>query len=662
MKTLANSLGILLILVGILTMGGWILQIPQIVQIFPSMVSMVFNAALCFTLTGASILILNSSFSYKYLITFAISSFILILSVLNISQDFFHYSLGLDNLFVDPSWLNDPSQYPGRMAQNTSIAFIFSSLIAILLPFGKKKWIASLIQLLTFLILVVALFGLLLYSLKLEVVTNWYSYNRMAIQTVLALIFVSLGWWSVWGQSPWYKHFYQDREDGKIITMTAAILFSLLMVSVGGGVAIITHLLDNINLHPENFDHASMKTQIDGQLQIILLSTLLLISTGLALLYKQVRPLVEKTAASELEANKMKSKLQETEKRYALAIQGSNIGLWIWEVGSEVVFYSPQFRNLLGYTEEEFPDLVDSFSQILHPDDCQRVRDLVYKHLTEHVPYHIEYRLKLKSGEYHWYQAIGETSIEDGHKIMSGLINDITERKLNDQTKNEFIATVNRDFRTPLKSINEAVSLILERPSLNLTDNDKKLLEVANSNCVHLVNLVNNMVDLEKIESGKAELNLKKFNLKNLLLEAAETNKERLIKHKVNLKVDSEDNIFIFGDYERIMQVVTNLLSNAAKFTPENGEILISMTHNAQFARVLIKDHGKGIPKEIQDKIFGKFVQAPIINIKKVNGTGLGLNICKAIIERHHGAIHFISEENKGTTFYFDLPLATDLS
>lgn len=652
--TLANTLGLLLIFAGILSISGWIFHIPSLLQVVPGMVVMVFNTAVCFILTGI-LLLLSNSLIYnekKRAAIIIISGFIIFLSILSSTQDLLSYNFGIDHLFVDPTWLNDSSLYSGRMAYNTSFAFLISSVIALLLPYGQKKWAATLIQFFTFLIILISFFGIILYGLNLEFINYWYSYNRMAIPS--AVLFASLGiaWWLIWTQSHWYKQFYKNKEDSKIMVCSAAILFILILTSGFGGVAIITHLTDTLNQSP-----LSSKIE-DNQFIIILSSILLLMSIGLLLLYWQVAPLAKKAVASQVEANKIKRELLETEDRYALAIQGSNIGLWTWEVESEEAFYSAQFKNLLGYTGEEFPDLIDSFIKILHPDDLPRVSALINRHLNEHIPYHIEYRLKQKSGEYRWYQAIGETSLDQGAKIMSGSIIDITESKLFDKMKNEFITVVNHELKTPLISINGAISLLLGRSSQNFAESDKKLLEVSSKKCENLINLVNNMLDIEKIENGKMDFHLKKVNMKMLLTEAVKANEFYVNKCNAKLHVDCRENVFVLGDYDRLLQVLTNLISNAAKFTLENTEISISLTHNEQFARVLIKDQGNGIPKEIQNKIFGKFIQDSTSSLRRVGGMGLGLMICKAIIDQHHGAISFISEKNKGATFYFDIPLA----
>lgn len=656
-RTLATIFAITLILVGIVVISGWVFHLPLLTQIRPGMVAMVVNTALGFLLTGIVVLISNYPFAYQRILQLGLSSIIIIFAALSLSQDIFQYDIGIDRMFINP-WLLDGSPMPGRMAQNTSIGFILSGVIGILLPYGYRKSIGILIQLLTFFILVIAIVGIIVYSLKLQYVFNWYTYTRMAVHTATMFAIVSGAWWAIWSQSDWFYQFYKDKEDSKIIVITGAILLSLLLIAGLSGVSIVTHLLEGLDPSANtNLDVETFSQQIITQMQFIFLTTFSLILMGLTLLYWQVAPLVRKVVASELEANKSKQRLQESEERYAMAVKGSHTGLWVWDVGTEHVYFSPQFKHLLGYSDDEFPNLMSSFQKSLHPDDYKRVLDNINRHVKEGVPYNVEYRIKKKSGEYRWFHAIGELrGNEEGSSTrMAGSVTDVTERKKVEQMKNEFISIVSHELRTPLTSIKGSIGLLIGKFSDNCNDKAKKLLEIANNNCERLIRLINDILDIEKIEAGKMDFNFQKINIKDLVNEAAKANEEYVKKFHVKLHVECNEDAFVFGDYDRLMQVVTNLISNAAKFSHEGGEVVLSVTTNNSFVRVLVKDNGEGIPVGFQSKIFEKFVQADSSNTRQIGGTGLGLSICKAIVEKHHGKIGFVTLEGKGTTFYFDL-------
>lgn len=243
----------------------------------------------------------------------------------------------------------------------------------------------------------------------------------------------------------------------------------------------------------------------------------------------------------------------------------------------------------------------------------------------------------------------------EGQPMFVCIIRDITERKKIEEMKNEFITMVSHELRTPLTSIKGAISLLLERDNLDASDS-KKLLDIAYKNCERLIRLINDILDVEKIEAGKMDFKFERVNLKDLLQETVKANSQFADKFKVHFKIEQIINAPILGDYDRLTQVVTNLLSNAAKFSHENGQISISLVPFDHKFRVIIRDYGAGLPLEFQPKIFGKFVQVDSSTVRGVSGTGLGLNICKAIIDKHQGHLGFISKEGEGSTFYFDLP------
>jgi len=418
-------------------------------------------------------------------------------------------------------------------------------------------------------------------------------------------------------------------------------------------------LLENRTVYSRlNSEKSNVAIIITG----ILSELLFLLSIILLNYYLNKKDKIElKQIETERELIKTNYKLQENEERYNLAIKGSKTGLWDWIVGTDQVFYSSDFKNLLGYEENDFPHLFSSFENILHPDDHDRVLSLVAAHLKDDVPYIIEYRLKRKSGEYHWYQAIGQAMRnEDGLAVrMSGTLLDINERKLVEKMKNEFISVVSHELRTPLTSIHGAIALLASGEITALSSDASQLLDIAKTNCERLIRLVNDMLDIEKIESGNTKLSLVKCELNKIIEEAADANQAYGSQFSVKIKViNSRSPICVNIDHDKLLQVLANLISNAVKFSPAHDEVKIMIEEqNNNMVRVSITDKGNGIPVEFQKSIFNKFSQADSSSSRKQAGTGLGLNISKSIIEKMNGSLNFITEINKGTTFYFDLPV-----
>lgn len=246
----------------------------------------------------------------------------------------------------------------------------------------------------------------------------------------------------------------------------------------------------------------------------------------------------------------------------------------------------------------------------------------------------------------------------DGELQFTGLIKDITERKRMEQLKNEFISTVSHELRTPLTSIRGALGLINSGVCGPLPEKMAGLLGIATNNTERLLLLINDILDIEKIESGHLRFDFKRLDLGNLIEKAIVDCSSYASQHGVEYRFDPQARLLMVNaDPDRIVQVINNLLSNATKFSPEGGAVTITVSEQQGFARISIHDDGPGIPQTFLPRLFDKFSQADSSDRRKTGGTGLGLSIAKAIIEKHHGKISVETSAENGTTFFVDLPL-----
>ncbi|PPK72577.1 PAS domain S-box-containing protein [Methylobacter tundripaludum] len=253
--------------------------------------------------------------------------------------------------------------------------------------------------------------------------------------------------------------------------------------------------------------------------------------------------------------------------------------------------------------------------------------------------------------------AVSEMLI-DGRRMFTGLARDISERKAMEQLKNEFISTVSHELRTPLTSIQGALGLILGGATGDLPEKSIKLLSIANNNCKRLVRLINDILDLEKFESGKMTFDIKPIEIMPLVEHCIEINQAYADEFGVTFAVTHEQaGAVVLADSDRLTQVLTNLLSNAAKFSHRGGRVDVATSITNQRLRLSVTDYGTGIKEEFRDRIFKQFTQEDSTNTRQKGGTGLGLSISKAIIERLGGIIDYESEPNKKTTFFIELPL-----
>lgn len=705
---------------------------------------------------------------------------------------------------------------------------------------------------------------------------------------------------------------------------------------------------EEINLLVQRNADALSEIKTSNLLLIIfgLFSELLILLSIIVLNYNLYRRSISERRRKKAEKKilSINKSLQMSEERYLLATEGSAAGLWDWEVGTDKVFYSPYFRKMLGYNEKDFPNSLESFEKIIHPQDHDHLWRLIAKHLEKHVPFRTEYRLRTKAGNYRWFQAAGQAlwdqkgnatrmsgSVIDieaskraeqilniQHKIaetlsnaknleevsikiikiicenlkwnfgalwelnddkqslrcvdvwhqysnrlddfeketrkiqlsigvgipgrvwkegqplwFSNLIHDanftraalakntglrtafgfpiivkknilgviecyttevespdqhildlmntigtqvgqfakrktaetklreseeyktaifkaatdciitidensniisfnpqtirefnytsyellnkkiknilpnanlkkietknyaevetegvrkdgeifpvefkasktlinkknifviivrnITERKKMEKIKNEFVSVVSHELRTPLTSIHGALGLVLGGALGNIPEKIHNLLSLANNNCDRLLVLISDILDIEKLQSGKMKFDLKVVDLNQLINETILSNEPYAEKYSVKFVLTQTiPNIKVKVDSVRLSQVITNLLSNAAKFSFKNEEITISTKLHQDTVRVLVSNKGPGIPLEFQSHIFQKFSQADSSSTRGKGGTGLGLNISKTIMEKLGGSLDFVSKPNEVTTFYFDLPV-----
>ncbi|NOX41320.1 MAG: response regulator [Alphaproteobacteria bacterium] len=241
---------------------------------------------------------------------------------------------------------------------------------------------------------------------------------------------------------------------------------------------------------------------------------------------------------------------------------------------------------------------------------------------------------------------------------FASIVHDITDRKAVEKAKTEFLSTVSHELRTPLTSIKGALGIINAGAAGELNDKLKSLVSIALKNSNRLNRLINDILDIEKIQSGKMDFHLEAMDLSELIKDAIEANDSYAKTLDVRFQTKGVDApMLVNGDKDRLMQVMANLLSNAAKFSHSGQCIDVSLTQRGRKIRVAVKDRGTGIPKASQATIFEKFTQADSSDQREKGGTGLGLSIVKVMIEAHGSDIAFDSVEGKGTTFYFDLDL-----
>lgn len=334
----------------------------------------------------------------------------------------------------------------------------------------------------------------------------------------------------------------------------------------------------------------------------------------------------------------------------------SPLGIALTDMQGKYVEFNNAFRKICGYTREELNQL-DYWE--LTPREYSEMEAMQLESLRSrgiYGPYEKEYIRKDKSRIPIRLNGLLLRGI-DGRDYIWSIVEDISESRKIDKMQNEFVSTISHELRTPMTSIAGALSLITSGKFGSFEPQVQSMLEIANRNSQHLKHLINDLLDMEKLIAGKMSFNIQKHALLPILQSTIESVSAYATQYSVEfVQAGCSENDMVMADSFRLQQVLYNLLSNAAKFSPAGSTIRIDTQRRNDMIRVNVIDHGSGIPEAFRTRIFTKFSQADSSDSRQRGGTGLGLAISKEIIERMHGTIGFMPAEGGGSCFYFELP------
>jgi len=310
------------------------------------------------------------------------------------------------------------------------------------------------------------------------------------------------------------------------------------------------------------------------------------------------------------------------------------------------------WEKVLGWSRSELTSV--PYLELVHPDDREATDREAQRLRLGGVTRDFENRYRTKEGTYRWLSWRVNALPERG--LVYGMARDVDDHKRVEQLKSDFISVVSHELRTPLTSIRGALGLIAGGVTGELPDKARTLVDIAAKNSERLARLINDILDVEKIESGQMSFRMVPQELLPLVEQALDGNRAYAAQFRIELRlVATAPGLRVRADADRLLQVLANLLSNAAKFSPRGGTIEVEVGREGGAARVAVTDHGPGVPAEFSDLVFEKFAQADASSTRQKGGTGLGLSISKAIVERHGGTIGFTSRPGE-TTFHFTIP------
>jgi PAS domain S-box-containing protein len=342
-------------------------------------------------------------------------------------------------------------------------------------------------------------------------------------------------------------------------------------------------------------------------------------------------------------------------------------------------YVNDRVEMITGYKASDFmPGGSHTYASLVHFDDFESTAMKIQHHLDSKTPYAADYRITHANGQITWVSEKGQGIYDDNGKLLwvDGVIFDVTQRKLMEQElrsanerlrlddgiKSELVYTVSHELRTPLTIFRNIVSNAIAGAYGPITEKMYDRLNTAQSNVDRLARIVNDFLDLSKLEAGKMEIRKCKLSINSVIAETLESLKIASSSRNVELKIYLPGTeLFVDADHDRIIQVLTNLVDNAIKFSPESGGVVNIRAKDLDGEiGIDIEDNGQGIEPDDISKLFNRFVQ-----IKKqigpgAHGTGLGLAISKQIVEHHGGRIWAESKPGKGANFCFVLPKFND--
>lgn len=345
--------------------------------------------------------------------------------------------------------------------------------------------------------------------------------------------------------------------------------------------------------------------------------------------------------------------------RLALIARETNTGVIITDRSGYAEWTNEAFTKLSGFEAAEIAgkkpgDLLQGVDT--HPETVREMSEAI----KAGEAFDVEILNYHKRGEPYWVQIHCEPFIDpDGSTKFMAIESDISGRKETEKLKSQFVSLVNHELRTPLTSIIGSIGLVRSGKIGDIPPKAANLIEIAKSNSDRLLAIINDILDFEKLQSGGMEFNFQNVNLNELVNSAIVLNTPYADQFNIKLvRGDTMSEVRVNGDQDRLIQVLTNFLSNASKFSLPEKEVTVTLSVKELRARLEVADIGPGIPPEFHDKVFERFTQAQSGDSRSKGGTGIGLSISKGIIEAHNGEIGFLSNDPTGTIFYFEIPLA----
>jgi PAS domain S-box-containing protein len=647
--------GILSTVLGLTVIAGWYTDSVLLIQVSPTFVPMQFNTALGFLLCGAGVIAVVIGGS---LIGSVLGAGATIIGGLTLAEYFFGMEIGIDQLFIE-HYVTVKTSHPGRMAPNTALCFTLIGvglLFATHLMGGTKGWVC--VAAMGGLALGLGIVAFVGYFMGLETAYGWGNLTRMAVHTAAGFIVLGASLVSL----SWVKDKREDRVFPSWFPGTLGI----------GGVTVSIVLWQALHVHeirilekwPDAQDTADELTLVFG----LIMSMILVIAA------RQAQSADERARAAETvkrrlereisEHKRTEAALQESEAQINTLLTVASIGIGVDRVDGQTIKANPLLGRMLGYSAEEL--LKMRFSEYTH-DDYAELDERLFAEMVagKRESYQLEKCYVRKDAEHVWGR-LTRTLFRDENgepKYAVGMLEDITElRQAKEQaekaneTKSIFLANMSHEFRTPLNSINGFAEMMALETFGPLPGKYKEYAELINRSGVHLLGIINNVLDVAKIEAGRVELAPEDTNLRDVVEAAVFMLSGQAEDNNVTVLTEKGPPQWLKVDPLRIKQALVNVMSNALKFSL-GGTVTLSTACGEESHDLIVSDTGIGMTAEDIELALTPFGQVEGTAFsRRFEGTGLGLPLAKQLVELHGGRLGIESEPGVGTTVTMSFP------
>jgi PAS domain S-box-containing protein len=634
---------------GGLVVAGWLTVAVALIQVLPGFPPMQYNTALGFMICGAALLTAVLELRRP---TALLGGLAAMIGLATLGEFLFRADLGIDDLLVETYVLTGVSN-PGRMPPNTAVAMALVGIALLCLSYPStsraRHFYPALLGSIVIALGTAALVG---YAADIPGAYGWGHFNRMAIHSAFGFILVGggivgLAWNAARAQSAEAPPWLPTLAAVAVVTVTLCMWYAL-----GGA--------PPVDLDPPPALPAREHALPNITLAAGLLSALLLAwSVRAGQTSRRHARSLEVTNRALSEEIQVRARMEETLQQLAAIVEFSDDAILATDPDGLILTWNPGAERLYGYTRDE---VLGKHVSLLHARKELEARLIEKLGNGDRVSQLETVKLTKDGREIDVSLTVSPILDRKGRTIgVSRIARDITERKQLDRMKDEFVGTVSHELRTPLTAIKGFVELVLDGDAGPVAETQREFLEVAARNADRLGSVINDILDVSRIESQGLEIRLEPTDLVAVLEDVAST--FRLMAHNKGLTLRHEVANLpkVVGDAPRLVQVFSNLLSNAIKYTPK-GEVGVRAVATSDRVEVVVHDSGIGLTKEEQGQLFTKFFRGRDPVVADSGGTGLGLVIAKAIVEKHQGTIDVESRPGDGTRFRVILPAAAPAS